>query len=631
MNMLELESSDLESWKYLSEGNFTITTNPVPFTSIDPDHAIEHQHKLIKSGKVQLLDRISPHNDKIGPDKICPTKYSLFQQGSSSIINTYIKNAQNLASVLIREGNPFEYQDLRNLINFSVPRTAICYDVCHRDKRGIEALKKFRDERMVEGNDNDENVDSIAFWSTLPKNNLQMFSDIHIVINEKQKTLTTLKKEKQLYARMLVALKARPELSPEKIIGEFEFTNIPPSNFSPDGEMITVKSNDPLMNLIMARPNSENETTDFYERPTEEDSVIIFNATEILEIVKKKKPMEKRLNDNNAKATNQKKAVIHYHVKSTTPMKNFDNFFAHTDTRIELCAFLGQAVLEHFKESKIKHLVAYGNKYFVSKSLAAETTLAMEHEYTETKQIILSNVADISKLYRNRKLTIYSEDIDLAVLLIGLFNQIPPYTKIKWNRKTIRIIDLYSRLGNRLSEAIIGWYVFNGNSLVFKSYILAKCLDVDNIPYLLETTLSKVNKKGVKTQFQAFLKADDDIIFAFRQFGESSEIPEGLLMQIERFVCLMYSKKAGKNIKELRFLLSGDGKDGNQLPPTVGTLIPHLHRAYYQALIYKVSIKSNPVIPPPTNYFGEISSEGNFVPLRCVTGVNPPAPSAILE
>lgn len=50
-DMMELESSDNESWQFLSEGNFTVTTNPVPFTSIDPDHAIEHQHKAIKSGK----------------------------------------------------------------------------------------------------------------------------------------------------------------------------------------------------------------------------------------------------------------------------------------------------------------------------------------------------------------------------------------------------------------------------------------------------------------------------------------------------------------------------------------------------------------------------------------------------
>lgn len=67
---------------------------------------------------------------------------------------------------------------------------------------------------------------------------------------------------------------------------------------------------------------------------------------------------------------------------------------------------------------------------------------------------------------------------------------------------------------------------------------------------------------------------------------------------------------------ELRFLLSCDGKDGNQLPPTVGTLIPHMTRET-QKLGYKMSIKSRYTI---TNqlFLGEISSNGNFTPVRCV-------------
>lgn len=407
-----------------------------------------------------------------------------------------MKNAQKLANVLSREGNPYEYADLRNLINFSVPRSTICYDVCHRDELGIKALDNFREARMVQRkddvNDKNGNVDSIPFWSTLPRNNFQMFSDTQIIVNEKQKRLTTLKKEKQLYARMLVALKARPELSPESIIGNYEFTNIPPSNFSPDGATITVKSNDSLMNLIMQLPISEDESDQFYEISTKDDSAIIVNATEVLEIVKKKKPLanvsdlvkhfllelEKIVADHtefrlifhrydtmsvsNVKGINPKKAVVHYHVKSNTPIKNFDNFFAHVNTRIELSSFVGQAVLKHFEKSTIKHLVAYGKQYFISRSLAGETELSSEHAFTDLKQIILSNVADIAKFNRNRALTIFCEDMDLAVLLIGLFDRIPPNTKMKWNSESISIFDLYSRLGSHLSGAIIGWYVFNG-------------------------------------------------------------------------------------------------------------------------------------------------------------------------
>lgn len=50
-DMLELQSTDIESWQFLSDGNFTVSSNSTPFTSIDPDHAIEHKHKEVKGGR----------------------------------------------------------------------------------------------------------------------------------------------------------------------------------------------------------------------------------------------------------------------------------------------------------------------------------------------------------------------------------------------------------------------------------------------------------------------------------------------------------------------------------------------------------------------------------------------------
>lgn len=47
-DMLELRTTDPESWKFLEDGNFAVSKNKVPFTSIDPDHAIEHEHRPMK-------------------------------------------------------------------------------------------------------------------------------------------------------------------------------------------------------------------------------------------------------------------------------------------------------------------------------------------------------------------------------------------------------------------------------------------------------------------------------------------------------------------------------------------------------------------------------------------------------
>lgn len=47
-DMLELQTTDPDSWKFLADGNFAVSKNDVPFTSIDPDHAIEHEHRPMK-------------------------------------------------------------------------------------------------------------------------------------------------------------------------------------------------------------------------------------------------------------------------------------------------------------------------------------------------------------------------------------------------------------------------------------------------------------------------------------------------------------------------------------------------------------------------------------------------------
>ena len=36
-------------WKYFDEGNFVISKHSTPFTAIDPDHAIEEEHKKMKA------------------------------------------------------------------------------------------------------------------------------------------------------------------------------------------------------------------------------------------------------------------------------------------------------------------------------------------------------------------------------------------------------------------------------------------------------------------------------------------------------------------------------------------------------------------------------------------------------
>ena len=69
------------------------------------------------------------------------------------------------------------------------------------------------------------------------------------------------------------------------------------------------------------------------------------------------------------------------------------------------------------------------------------------------------------------------------------------------------------------------------------------------------------------------------------------------------------------SLRDLRWaLLAQKGKEGQQLPPTLGTLIPNVHRAFYMARIWKLSQKPCPQFPSPTHYYWELL-DGKLIPV----------------
>ena len=136
--------------------------------------------------------------------------------------------------------------------------------------------------------------------------------------------------------------------------------------------------------------------------------------------------------------------------------------------------------------------------------------------------------------------------------------------------------------------------------------------------------------KGVLSHFKTFMQADDEILKAFTAFGLTQELPTYILDQMERYLCLLYktSDISENSVRELRWaLFAQKGKECQQLPPTRGTLVSHTCRAYYMALVWKLSKTPCPKIPAPTDYCWE-SVEGQ---LKLVFCANAPAPEALLE
>lgn len=508
-DMLELEITDKESWDFLDEGNFCVSKNQIPFTSIDPDHAIEHEHKPFKTrggfvgitGNEAALERFvitMPILCNIAEtfkvySSIKPSDSDSKRQHHHEAVGNFFENqlkqSQSLINTLAKEGNPFLYPDLRNLVNYSVPSSEISKNVIDRDKIGIQLVETFRKKRMMENS-------VIPFWSTLSRRNLQIFSDTEIKINNTQKLVTSIRNEKQLYARMLAISRSRPELCPDKVIGDYEFTNIPPSNFVPDGNMITSKpkSNATLIQLIQKMPKSGCG----FQQLIEHESVIIIDAWDLLNNIKEMESIKKvsdlanlflsqltttsnnsseiRLifhpfvkNSLNESADHKKsllrKAAIYYHISNNTPIRNLDNFLAHKNTRIELATFLAKAARKHFQDSEIRFLVAYENKFASNRPLADICSKNFEtglHNLQETNQLILLNAVDVARKNSNRNLTIKASNTDIVIQLIEVYEYIPPNSTVNISGQLLSIGDLHSNLGDKYSKAILGWYAFQG-------------------------------------------------------------------------------------------------------------------------------------------------------------------------
>jgi hypothetical protein len=307
-----------------------------------------------------------------------------------------------------------------------------------------------------------------------------------------------------------------------------------------------------------------------------------------------------------------KTPVVHYHVTDSTPVRNMKTFLAHVRTKDEVTCYLAEKLLAAFKQEKKAVVVSFRN--VVQSNVQLDEVVSLpelqegRHELEEADQQIILHAIDIGRRVPQPKLSVYSLDTDVLVLLTGFYTQIPSQTTvIRKADEKIFISEIYYRLGCHRAEALIGWYAFKG---------------CDNT--------GSFSTKSLKSNFSAFLASDADILSAFSSFGTDLNVQPHIYKQMERYVCLLYRPSSSEvsSIKELRwYMFAKCGKEGRQLPPTLGTLKPHTNRAYYMTLLWKKSVTPCPALPACTEFSWE-SIDGCLRPTYCTL---PPAPEALLS
>ena len=131
------------------------------------------------------------------------------------------------------------------------------------------------------------------------------------------------------------------------------------------------------------------------------------------------------------------------------------------------------------------------------------------------------------------------------------------------------------------------------------------------------------------------LNDDHPAIDCFRELGEgliqnqlaNGELPSQV-KELEKFVCQVYCKAGPTTLPELRWeLFRSRNLEGEMLPPTRASLLPHITRANFMAMRDKSYTTSCPDLPPIKEN-GWSEHQGAHVPVMCLSL---PAPQAVIE
>ena len=176
-------------------------------------------------------------------------------------------------------------------------------------------------------------------------------------------------------------------------------------------------------------------------------------------------------------------------------------------------------------------------------------------------------------------------------------------------KRKIPIQPIYTKLGVKQASAILGFHAFTGSD-----------------------TSGRFSSRSKEWCFKVFRQSyDAQILTALASLGVTDPSSE-TCCQLERFVCLLlqYKSTVYTKVKDLRwFLFSNRSAEGEQLPPTVGSLMPHIQRAHYITMIWKKADESQRILPSPSDYgWNKDDVTHSFVAVRCS---QPPAPKAVLE
>lgn len=665
----ELQRTDPVTWQALEQGDFVVAKSNTPFTSLFVDQTLEQKIRELKvaggiTGITQQEEALNRYF-MIAPEltrlvKEFQESYGFMQSQSDDTKEHYqltgtvavriFNNAAKLKeSLLIHcQGNPFKEEvQLMNIVTNMAVADEVKPDILLRDEKGQARFKEFVSTRMLTA------TASKSIWDPIEKMKLKMFSANHkkvtCAVHEK---LVKLKEDRQLLARFLVVQQSRPELGQNlgDAIGSYEFSVIPKSLFSSDGQLLIPTDKSSFVKLIESHKQDDTAESQMKNKEEEErDKVCIIDAMAVVQSIKKGPQMETcadfaeafvqsiskmmstyaegrvifdRYQEESLKAqTRAKRSAgsdpVKFKIHDATNIKlvQLKTLLSHVETKAQLTEYLGKALLNVYSKRDKSLVVVYGNSTFANKPDLFNQSIS-HHTHEEADTLIPLHVLDAAdKNGKVRNIDVYSPDTDVLILLMDLLSNHPQKAAIHFvtgkgkNHRKIDIQDRCSAITLERSRGLVGLHAFSGADWGGK--------------------FAGVSKKRWLENYLS-LESKSEIVAAFQRLGGDAFDIANDLVPLESFTCTVYAKSSkNRNLSDLRWeLFKTKGLEDEKLPPTLASFEPHVRRANVIATIWKGYKKAQPKLPVLVGNGWEETADGTVGPVRCL---KLPAPQAVVE
>ena len=658
--MRQVEIEQPEVWTEFINGNWVVNRNTIPFCAIGADHALEHVNRAMKvSGGIigitlnenararfflsspQLIAIREEALTLMGSKfKATDTKEFKHHQNNVAARQRLNKNVSALTDAMKKSGDPFSHDtnDVINLVTKEVMPEAIKEGILTLTDVGLELFRKFKQERILSN--------EVPLWASMKRRKLQLWSaSAKKARYSDQGQVIELKEDRNLFARLLIAARSRPEINIQEIISTYELSVVPRSLFNSDGSLSHNTSKSQLMHIV------ENHVQACVEnvaetKLTRNRRVAVIDAmaevqamgkpywvktchdlgNHLIDVIRRKYLAQSSFDEVHVKVDRYdidhslktaarkirlgKQVPVAYHITDNTDITNvpLTKLLSHVSTKHELTVYLGNHLLRYSSTlESVTIIVAYQDQ-------ALCNTMNVEHlcstqEEADTK--LLLHAIDAT-CRGSTEMWIYSPDTDvfiLCILCIRRSQDLPEstffLTGTGTNFRNINISQLARGLSIEMAQALPGLHALSGADIT-----------------------GSFSGKGKKSFWKAFLSSDSDILGALTKLGDHP-MDDNTMQQLERFVCKVYLPGTDINdVGKLRWhLFRQYQKESDKLPPTRASLTEAFRRANYQTMIWSSDIVANPTLPSPVG-FGWREEGGVWIPEMTTL---PPAPLAGLQ